>query len=41
MFDQFAPLLNVLTVLALLSALVLIANTMTTLIGEQTARSAR
>jgi putative ABC transport system permease protein len=34
-FDQIASLMNVFTVLALLSALVLIANTMTTLIGEQ------
>jgi putative ABC transport system permease protein len=34
-FDQLASLMNVFTVLALLSALVLIANTMTTLIGEQ------
>src|SRR5581483_2793729 len=32
-FDQLASLMNVFTVLALLSALVLIANTMTTLIG--------
>jgi putative ABC transport system permease protein len=34
-FDQISSLMNVFTVLALLSALVLIANTMTTLIGEQ------
>ena len=34
-FEQIASLMNVFTVLALLSALVLIANTMTTLIGEQ------
>jgi putative ABC transport system permease protein len=34
-FDEIASLMNVFTVLALLSALVLIANTMTTLIGEQ------
>ena len=34
---QFSKLLNIVTILALLSALVLIANTMTTLIGEQTA----
>ena len=31
--------MNVFTLLALLAALVLIANTMTTLIGEQRARS--
>ncbi|HSC91843.1 MAG TPA: FtsX-like permease family protein [Gaiellaceae bacterium] len=35
LFDQLASLMNVFTVLALISALVLIANTMTTLIGEQ------
>src|SRR5512146_2280392 len=35
MFDQLASLMNVFTVLALLAGLVLIANTMTTLIGEQ------
>ena len=34
--EQFAEFLGVITVLALLSALVLIANTMTTLIAEQT-----
>jgi putative ABC transport system permease protein len=34
-FDQLASLMNVFTVLALLAGLVLIANTMTTLIGEQ------
>jgi putative ABC transport system permease protein len=34
-FDQIASLMYVFTVLALLSALVLVANTMTTLIGEQ------
>ena len=34
--EQFAQLLSVITVLALLSALVLISNTMTTLITEQT-----
>ena len=34
-FDQIATLMNVFTILALLSALVLISNTMTTLIGEQ------
>jgi putative ABC transport system permease protein len=35
LFDQLASLMNVFTVLALLAGLVLIANTMTTLIGEQ------
>ena len=35
-FDAFIKFFYVITVLALLSALVLIANTMTTLIGEQT-----
>ena len=35
MFDQLASLMNVFTVLALLAGLVLISNTMTTLIGEQ------
>ena len=35
LFDQLASLMNVFTVLALLAAAVLIANTMTTLIGEQ------
>jgi putative ABC transport system permease protein len=39
-FDQLAGLLRVVTMLALLSALVLLANTMTTLIGEQTAQIA-
>ena len=34
--QQFAKLLSVITVLALLSALVLISNTMTTLVAEQT-----
>lgn len=34
-FEQLASLMNVFTVLALLSALVLISNTMSTLIGEQ------
>ena len=34
-FDQLASIMNVFTVLALLAGLVLIANTMTTLIGEQ------
>jgi putative ABC transport system permease protein len=34
-FDQIASLMNVFTILALISSLVLIANTMTTLIGEQ------
>ena len=35
-FDQIASLLTVVTILALLSALVLLSNTMSTLIGEQT-----
>jgi putative ABC transport system permease protein len=35
-FDKFSQLLYVVTLLALLCALVLIGNTMTTLIGEQT-----
>jgi putative ABC transport system permease protein len=35
-FESLASLLNVITLLALLSALVLVSNTMTTLIGEQT-----
>jgi putative ABC transport system permease protein len=34
--EQFAEFLSVITLLALLSALVLISNTMTTLVGEQT-----
>jgi putative ABC transport system permease protein len=34
--DQFSELLSVITLLALLSALVLIASTMTALVGEQT-----
>ncbi|HET8652177.1 MAG TPA: FtsX-like permease family protein [Gaiellaceae bacterium] len=34
--EQFAQILGVITILALLSALVLISNTMTTLIAEQT-----
>ena len=34
--EKFAQLLSVITLLALLSALVLISNTMTTLVGEQT-----
>jgi putative ABC transport system permease protein len=34
--EQFAEILSVITVLALLSALVLISNTMTTLVAEQT-----
>ncbi len=34
--EQFAELLSVITVLALLSSLVLISNTMTTLVSEQT-----
>ena len=36
--EKFAQLLSVITVLALLSALVLISNTMTTLVAEQTQR---
>ena len=36
MFEKFSQLLYVVTVLALLSALVLIVNTMTTLVSEQT-----
>ena len=35
-FNQFSKLLDVVTILALISALVLIANTMNTLVGEQT-----
>ena len=35
LFDQLASIMNVFTVLALLAGLVLISNTMTTLIGEQ------
>ena len=35
LFDQLASIMNVFTVLALLAGLVLIANTMSTLIGEQ------
>jgi putative ABC transport system permease protein len=35
LFDQLASLMNVFTLLALAAGLVLIANTMTTLIGEQ------
>ncbi len=35
-FAKLASVLNIVTVLALLSALVLLSNTMTTLIGEQT-----
>ena len=35
-FESLASLLNVITLLALLSALVLVSNTMTTMIGEQT-----
>ena len=36
MFGQVTSIMNVITLLALLSALVLLSNTMTTLIGEQT-----
>ena len=35
-FESIASLLNVLTILALVTALVLVSNTMTTLVGEQT-----
>jgi putative ABC transport system permease protein len=35
-FENLASLLNIITLLALLSALVLVSNTMTTLVGEQT-----
>jgi putative ABC transport system permease protein len=35
LFDQLSSIMNVFTVLAVLAGLVLIANTMTTLIGEQ------
>jgi putative ABC transport system permease protein len=35
-FESMAGVLNVITLLALLSALVLVSNTMTTLVGEQT-----
>ena len=37
--EAFAKLLGVITVLALLSAMVLISNTMSTLVAEQTGRS--
>jgi putative ABC transport system permease protein len=39
-FENLASLMNVVTLLALLSALVLLSNTMTTLVGEQTAEIA-
>jgi putative ABC transport system permease protein len=39
-FEAMASILNIVTLLALVSALVLLANTMTTLIGEQTAEIA-
>ena len=39
-FDQFAKFFYVITVLALLSALVLISNTITTLVAEQTSEIA-
>jgi putative ABC transport system permease protein len=39
-FEQVASIMTVVTLLALLSALVLLANTMSTLIGEQTAEIA-
>ena len=38
--EDFSTLFSIITLLALLSALVLIANTMTTLVGEQTAEIA-
>ena len=38
-FQQFTKFFYVITVLALLSALVLISNTVTTLVAEQTPRS--
>jgi putative ABC transport system permease protein len=39
-FEAMASILNVVTLLALVSALVLLSNTMTTLVGEQTAEIA-
>ena len=39
-FDSLASVLNVITLLALLAALVLLSNTMTTLVGEQTSEIA-
>ena len=39
-FEGMASILNVVTLLALISALVLLSNTMTTLVGEQTAEIA-
>jgi putative ABC transport system permease protein len=39
-FEAMASILNVVTLLALISALVLLSNTMTTLVGEQTAEIA-
>jgi putative ABC transport system permease protein len=39
-FDQFSKFFDVITVLALLSALVLISNTITALVGEQTSEIA-
>ena len=39
-FEQFSKFFDVITVLALLSALVLISNTITTLVGEQTSEIA-
>jgi hypothetical protein len=41
LFGQVTSIMTVITLLALLSALVLLSNTMTTLIGEQTQRSPR
>jgi hypothetical protein len=40
-FENISSVMTVVTLLALLSALVLLSNTMSTLIGEQTARSPR
>jgi putative ABC transport system permease protein len=40
LFEQVVSLMSVITLLALLSALVLLSNTMTTLIGEQTSEIA-
>ena len=39
-FESMASVLNVVSLLALISALVLLSNTMTTLVGEQTAEIA-
>lgn len=40
LFEQMTTIMTLVTVLALLSSLVLVANTMTTLVGEQTAEIA-